>query len=321
MADRDDIINRINEVCYKNGLELITAEQFNAVLQYMLANIPVSEEMDYVSKVTDPVENRVLTSAADGTLKQSDVLISQITGLDLSRAKFTPEGGLAVKMLNLTPGSLYKGTICSASKKAESWQGYVKDFIPTGATTGNSDNYKFYLDVRNYYSGSTMFFQVNIYKDMAKTELVGHVPYSELSGADIGYDQTIIEDNSSGLTGVIKSGNYTTPTNALHEDYIFAPFNAVEKSTLATELKYAVCYEDIAYGYEGWIVVGGIAEVLLENSFGCNYGESAYLYASGRAKSSALPDTSVLANYASYFGRFLDKKAGGTNVLARVMLK
>lgn len=321
LKTREELIARINEIFYKNGLEYITAEQTNTVLQLLLANQPILEEINYLEKIGSPVKDRVILAAADGTLKQSDVLISQITGLDLTRMKFTAEGGLAVYMRNLTPGSLYKGTICTAVQGALSMQEFIQEFKPTGASLTNSDNYCYYLKVRNYYSGGTMHFQVNIYKDLAMTELVGHVPDMDLSGSAIQDPQTIVEDNASGLTGTVRSGTVATPTNALYDDYTFWPLNAVSMAIPSASFKHMIAYEDIAYGYEGWIVTAGVADVLMVDANAAEFGYFAYMDGNGRAKSASALDISSLANYIKYFGRFVDKQAGGTNVLARMILK
>lgn len=98
--------------------------------------------------------------------------------------------------------------------------------------------------------------------------------------------------------------------------------NAFDVSLGADSDMIGVVYEaGVADGSECWVVISGVAEVLLENSTASNAGN--WVQSSGvagRADATASTPPGLVAGHFREIGHCLETKTGGTDVLAKCVL-
>lgn len=96
--------------------------------------------------------------------------------------------------------------------------------------------------------------------------------------------------------------------------------NAFILSGVSSDEPVGIVYDNgIADASECWIIVSGIAEVLLKDGTACTRGDWAGVSdTSGRAYASTEP--AAAAGHDTEIGHFIESKGSGTNVLAKLVL-
>ena len=97
--------------------------------------------------------------------------------------------------------------------------------------------------------------------------------------------------------------------------------NAFGVNHINGDMPFGVVYESgIADGFECWVVVSGIAEVLLDNTVASTRSYIAYSSSSVAGRIDIAASVPAATTHFKEIGHTLESKAGGTNVLCKCVL-
>ncbi|MDD2230715.1 MAG: hypothetical protein PHY48_15115, partial [Candidatus Cloacimonetes bacterium] len=258
-------INDYMHMEYDGAGWLPTGLVFLATITTDAASTPV---ITALSKSKIAYDMRVAVPTLDDQAANKEYVDTTVDAiLTGQQFKITPEGGYATKMVNLSGNATVKGAIVrlvpgeiiesgDTSNQLSGWQFF-------GQTSSNTNLGTVYWDLIWTLTGQIT--TINIYKDLAKTQLVAS---GTRSGNTTAGEITLTASNASGLTGLVNITGGASPIqdNDDANTLFIGVDNAVNYEEVSGTMPVGVFYESgIANGEDAWVVISGTADVLLEN--------------------------------------------------------
>jgi hypothetical protein len=238
--------------------------------------------------------------------------------------KVTPEGGYAVKFINLTGAATVKGNVThllhptiteagDTSNQLSAWTFYNPSIANTNLGT-------VYWELLWTLAGQIT--TINIFKDLAKTQLVAS---GTRSGNTTAGTITLTAQNASGLTGsvTITGGANPTQDNDAANTLFIGVDGAIGLEEPNDTMPMGIIYEaGIANGSDVWVVVAGKADVLLDDAQVVTRGGVLLMSATTAGRADFVPQGTVLTTTQHFeeLGHTLQGVPAGTNRLVRAIL-
>jgi len=163
-------------------------------------------------------------------------------------------------------------------------------------------------------------------KHASSTGLITDFQFGGVSKASVDRLGTISSGAKSAINAdggiMVKMTNKTGATSVVGSVVMVSDTtdNAYRLNIVDSDMPIGVVYDAVADGAEGWVVVSGIANVLLVNSVAITRGYIIYSSATVAGRVDSASTIPVATTHFREIGHAIESKTAGTNVLAKCII-